>query len=294
MLARSRRPDSASASAARSRSARCSPRMYWPMSVHSRRLADGRVVYDVRLRGPSGRQYKRTFRTKAEAVNFAAEERSARTKGTWVDPLEGKVRLDISATSWLRTRVGLRPRTVDLYEVTLRRLVLPELGKNEIGDISSSQVRTWYASLFEKRVSLSRPAPRRTDFCEPSWPRQSRARSVAGPLPLPPPPSRSWPGTSSVTPGEDRMAGCSTVRTADPCAVPCSTGRGIRHAERRVYPICTSTTCATPGTPWLPPPGRAPGSSWPGWDTQAPRPLCGTSTPPGTVTSPSPRVSTPW
>ena len=37
------------------------------MSIHARRLAGGKVVYDVRLRTPDGRQYKRSFATKRDA-----------------------------------------------------------------------------------------------------------------------------------------------------------------------------------------------------------------------------------
>ncbi len=125
------------------------------MSINPRRLRDGRVVYDVRLRGPAGTQYKRSFRTKAEAADFVAEERSTMGKGTWVDPREGKVLLQAYATNWLRTRVGLRPRTVDLYEVTLRRHILPVLGQVELTSISSGLVRTWYAGLFEKGLAQS-------------------------------------------------------------------------------------------------------------------------------------------
>jgi hypothetical protein len=52
------------------------------MSINPRRHSDGRTVYDVRLRDPNGRSYKRTFRTKKEAEHFSAKERVERGQGT--------------------------------------------------------------------------------------------------------------------------------------------------------------------------------------------------------------------
>jgi len=125
------------------------------MSINTRKLADGQVVYDVRRRDPSGRHYKRTFRTKKEAEDFASKERTDQVRGTWVDPRQGRVLLSKYANSWLKTRVGIRPRTRELYELTLRLHVLPALGSKEISSITSAAVRSWYASLFEKGLAQS-------------------------------------------------------------------------------------------------------------------------------------------
>jgi integrase len=125
------------------------------MSINSRKLSDGRVVYDVRLRDPSGRQYKRTFRTKQEAERFIADERSSQGRGTWIDPRQGTVQLGDYAKAWLTTRTGLRPRTRELYDLTLRLHVLPVLGEKELASITSSQVRSWYAGIFEKGLAQS-------------------------------------------------------------------------------------------------------------------------------------------
>ena len=125
------------------------------MSIHSRRHADGRTVYDVRLRDPMGRNYKRTFRTKKEAEYFAAKERVEQGQGTWVDPREGRVLLAEYATAWLRSRTSLRTRTRELYEGELRLHILPALGSIEIAEISNAGVRSWYASLYDKGLAQS-------------------------------------------------------------------------------------------------------------------------------------------
>jgi integrase len=125
------------------------------MSINPRRHADGRTVYDVRLRDPMGRSYKRTFRTKKEAEDFAAKERVERGQGTWVDPRQGKVLLAEYASAWLKCRIKLRMRTRELYEGELRLHILPRLGSIEIAATSNAAVRNWYASLFDKGLAQS-------------------------------------------------------------------------------------------------------------------------------------------
>ena len=55
------------------------------MSVN-RRVTSRGARYDVRLRSPDGRTYKRSFRTRREAEVFEARERADRSRGTWLDP----------------------------------------------------------------------------------------------------------------------------------------------------------------------------------------------------------------
>ncbi len=125
------------------------------MSINSRRLADGRTVYDVRLRDPSGRTYKRTLPTKREAQDFAAKERVDQRQGTWVDPRQGKVQFSEYAATWLNDRTSIKGRTRDLYELELRRYILPTLGEFEMGSITAPQIRTWHKSLFDRGYAQS-------------------------------------------------------------------------------------------------------------------------------------------
>ena len=125
------------------------------MSISARRLTDGRTVYDVRLRAPNGRHYKRSFRTKKEAQDFAAKERVDQGQGTWVDPHEGKIRFSEYSTTWLRTRATIRPRTRDLYEIQLRLHILPTFGEFEIASITNAKVRAWHSALFDKGLAQS-------------------------------------------------------------------------------------------------------------------------------------------
>ena len=117
------------------------------MSIDSRRLASGRTVYDVRLRDPTGRAYKRTFRTKKDAEAFESTQLADRRRGGWVDPRKGKITLAEYVASWMAQRHDLRPRTRELYEGLLRLHVIPALGPLELSEISAGVVRKWHASL---------------------------------------------------------------------------------------------------------------------------------------------------
>jgi len=128
------------------------------VSINSRKLDDGRVVYDVRLRDPLGRQYKRTFRTKREAESFMVQERAEQDRGTWVDPRQGRVTLADYSKTWLGTRVHLRIRTRELYEGLLRRQILPALGSQAIGELTSGGIRAWYAGMSEFGLAQSTAA----------------------------------------------------------------------------------------------------------------------------------------
>ena len=55
------------------------------MSVHRRATSRG-ARYDVRLRSPDGRNYKRTFRSRREADAYEARELADRSRGAWIDP----------------------------------------------------------------------------------------------------------------------------------------------------------------------------------------------------------------
>lgn len=122
-----------------------------PASIQKRETARG-ISYDVRLRGPDGRPYKRTFRTRTAAVEFEAAERTARARGDWVDPRAGRTKLAEHADRWLAQRPDLRPRTRELYAGLLRKHIVPRLGAAPIGRLHTSDVRTWQADLLNDGI----------------------------------------------------------------------------------------------------------------------------------------------
>jgi integrase len=102
-----------------------------------------------------------TFRTQREADAHLAQIRVDLGRNTWVDPLAGRVVLEEYAWRWLAERPSLRPRTRELYEGELRLHILPTLGGIEVGDLSTSRVRSWHAGL----LNAGRPGPTTVAKC---------------------------------------------------------------------------------------------------------------------------------
>ena len=125
------------------------------MSIEPRKLSTGRTVYDVRLRTPDGRQYKRSFRTRKEAETFEACELADQSRGAWVDPRAADVELREYAARWLSDRCGLRPHTRELYEILLRRHIAPGLGELTLSKLTASGIRSLHAHLLDGQ----RPGP---------------------------------------------------------------------------------------------------------------------------------------
>jgi integrase len=118
------------------------------VSISSRTTKRGRV-YDVRLRTPDGRPYKRTFRTKKEAVDFEAAELARRGRGDWVDPTAGRVTVGEYATRWMSNRADLRPRTRELYSWLLHKHLLPTFAGYPVNKLRPADVRAWHSELLE-------------------------------------------------------------------------------------------------------------------------------------------------
>ncbi len=99
-----------------------------------------------------------TFTTKAEANRWLATVQADRARGLWVDPRAGRVKLEEYTVTWLDSKVGISPRTREIYGLQRRLHVLPAvsddvpaLGPIPIADITPELVRAWYVSLAVKR-----------------------------------------------------------------------------------------------------------------------------------------------
>jgi G:T/U-mismatch repair DNA glycosylase len=111
------------------------------MSINKRILINGNAVYDLRYRSSKGRQFKKTFTTKREAQQYEASLRLEQNSGTWIDPRSSKVVLENYSIQWLKSKVGLRLRTRELYFGLLKHHIIPHLGYCELGELSTSLVR---------------------------------------------------------------------------------------------------------------------------------------------------------
>lgn len=105
-----------------------------------RKTARG-VRYDVRLRDPAGRLYKRTFRTKREAETFEARERADRSRGSWIDPRKADTRFGDVARYWLGANPGKRASGLARDESIVRCHLLPALENRPVSAVTPQEVQ---------------------------------------------------------------------------------------------------------------------------------------------------------
>jgi integrase len=111
------------------------------VSIKGRKLTSGRTVYDVRLRDPQGRAYKRTFPTKREAETFEATQRVDRVRGAWIDPRKSSTTFADVAASWLASNPAKRETTRARDEIVVRVHLLPVVGDRPVGSITPADVQ---------------------------------------------------------------------------------------------------------------------------------------------------------
>lgn len=113
-----------------------------------RKLPSGRYQARYRVDGKMAAA-PTTFRTKRDAEAYLSTVRTDMERGTWVNPIAGKVTLREYSTKWLEQRPDLRPRTVELYEGELRLHILPVLGDLELAKLTPTKVRDWHSALLK-------------------------------------------------------------------------------------------------------------------------------------------------
>jgi integrase len=116
-----------------------------------KRSTKTRVVYDVRLRTPAGRQYEKTFHTKKEALEYEAEQLSARARGTWIDPQRSAgTTVRQWATTWRDLTRHKAPTSRETDRTVLDRHLLPRFGDVAIGNVSPLDIQALVADWRDK------------------------------------------------------------------------------------------------------------------------------------------------
>ena len=111
-------------------------------------------------------QKKRSFATKNEAEEFAAELEDNIRSGRYIDPDGGRRYFEDVAEEWALSRQASKSSTRYMYSNDFRRYVLPKWGRKRIGDIRYEAVVEWVNELS------AGTAPR--DFA-----REQRARGLS-------------------------------------------------------------------------------------------------------------------
>lgn len=118
---------------------------YWVEHDRERNKWRARIVLDNGSRGPS-----RRFKTKREANDWLAEQRTAATKGIWVDSRKGKLVLKDFLPTYANTQVNLESTTLLRKESGIRNWILPTFGHRPLGEITQTEVQAWVAECATK------------------------------------------------------------------------------------------------------------------------------------------------
>ncbi len=100
-----------------------------------------------RFRGPDGQRHTAAFRTKADADAWLARQQVDMSRGSWIDPREGKRTLGHWATTWLATTVHLKAKTRAGYESILHAHVLPAFADRRVARIDQPAVKAFLAEM---------------------------------------------------------------------------------------------------------------------------------------------------
>jgi integrase len=102
-------------------------------------------VTHQRVNGPA------TYATKREATTWLSLAEADLVRGDDLDPNSRSRLFKPYAEEWLAGKVELRPKTVELYAMLLRKHLLPAFGDYPLALIDRTMVRRWYVAKTEGR-----------------------------------------------------------------------------------------------------------------------------------------------
>jgi integrase len=113
--------------------------------------------YRVRYEGPDGRERKKSFpdRQKKAAEDFLLEVESDKRRGTFIDPVAGRMTFAEFAETWLRTH-SFDESSRETTEIRVRKHLLPYFGARQLASIKPGTVREWDAHLVGRLAASTR------------------------------------------------------------------------------------------------------------------------------------------
>jgi integrase len=89
------------------------------------------------------------FRIERDAHDYVADMATDRRRGTWINPVAGRITLANWVTRWLAA-LDLDERTVESYRSRLRCHILPRFGATPLAAITTLDVTMWAKTLAER------------------------------------------------------------------------------------------------------------------------------------------------
>ena len=125
-------------------------------NIERYRTGDG-WRYRARWSLLDGSRRSKSFKLRKDADACLRQVEADRMRGISHDPRAGREGFSSYAERWMKNRVGLAPRTVELYESELRRHIVPRFGECALDAIAVEHVREWRADV-ERAVSATTAA----------------------------------------------------------------------------------------------------------------------------------------
>src|SRR4051794_32302557 len=104
--------------------------------------------YRVRYQGPDGKERSKSFpdRQKKAAEDYLIDVESRRLRGSFVDPIAGRITFAEYAQRWIEQQT-FDESTREVTERRLRRHIIPKLGQLELAAIRPEHIRQFDRSL---------------------------------------------------------------------------------------------------------------------------------------------------
>ena len=120
-------------------------------TIESYETSTGTKRYMVRYRTPQQTQTKkRGFKTKRDALEFAATVEVKKMSGEYVAPAAGRVTVGERGVGWLGMQTHLKPSYSRTVEVAWRVHVEPRWGRCRLADIEHSGVQQWVSDMTQR------------------------------------------------------------------------------------------------------------------------------------------------
>jgi integrase len=95
------------------------------------------------------------FATKTEALEYLSSVQSAISRNAWVDASAGRVLFEVVAAHWFVSNPAKRESTLAREEVSLRRHILPSLGRTRLDQVSPHQIQQLVNGWSQDRAARS-------------------------------------------------------------------------------------------------------------------------------------------
>ena len=116
-------------------------------SVERKIDSTGKITWQARWRDPAGASRKATFPRKVDAARHLAGIESDKIRGSYVDPVRGRVTVGDWSEQWLAGQAQLKESARARYAGIVTKHVIPQWGRLPLAAVTHAEVASWVAEL---------------------------------------------------------------------------------------------------------------------------------------------------